>query len=51
LVFTPWRKYVANADKLKQIRYDGYSLFQFKINVNSPAATLKVNKFRMVVAS
>ena len=51
LVFTPWRKYVAGADKLKQIRYDGYSLFQFKINVNSPAATLKVNKFRMVVAS
>jgi len=51
LVFTPWRKYAANSDKLKEIRYDDYSLFQFKINVNSPTVTLTVDKFRMVVAS
>lgn len=45
-VFTPWRKYTGE----DEIRYDGYSLFQFKIKINSPKTILKVNKFRMVVA-
>lgn len=46
-VFTPWRKYVEGGE---EIRYDDYSLFQFKIKINSPKTVLKVNKFRMVVA-
>ena len=45
MVFTPWKKYT---DKNKP-EYTDYSLFQFKIKIDSPTAKVKVNNYRMEV--
>lgn len=45
MVFTPWKKYT---EKNKP-EYTNYSLFQFKIKVDSPTAKVKVGNYRMEV--